>query len=306
MVERSCGPGKKLSVIIITYNRKEILKKCLVALFNQTYSKKDYEIIIVDDGSTDDTSFLVREVAESSPVTVRYFKQDNKGVAAARNCGIRQAEGEISLLIGDDIMATPYLLEEHIKWHTKYDKENQGILGYVTWSPEIEVTDFMWWLENGGYLLAYHLIKDKVEVDFKFFYTGNISLKSSYLKDNLFCEEFFFGYADTELGYRLSKKGFKLYFNRDAVGYHYHPTTFEDFQKRMTKWGKTAKIFLTKYPDPKNIIKVYPVWFLKLCGLIAALLYPLAKLIGWKKMIYYHRYQIRLMTIFSRSYFGSK
>ncbi|UCB51987.1 MAG: glycosyltransferase family 2 protein [Candidatus Zixiibacteriota bacterium] len=306
MLKRNDGQGPKISVVIITHNRKEILKECLAALFSQTYPENDYEIVVVDDGSTDDTHSTVRSIAESSPVSIRYFRQENKGVAAARNHGIKRAESEICLLIGDDIVATPTLVEEHVNWHKRYGKENQGVLGYVTWSPEIEVTDFMWWLENGGPLLGYSRIMDKIQVDFRFFYTGNISLKTSYLKDNLFCEEFFFGYADTELGYRLSKRGFKLYFNQDAIAYHHHPTTFEDFQKRMTKWGKTGRIFLAKYPELKSTVRVYPAWFLKVCRCFAALLYPLANVLGWSRMIYYHRYQIRLMTIYSRTFFESK
>jgi glycosyltransferase involved in cell wall biosynthesis len=296
----------KVSVVVITYNRKKILEKCLSALFEQTCPKHSYEIIVVDDGSTDGTGHSVKIIQSSSPVALRYYRQDNSGVAVARNHGIMQSNGEICLLIGDDIIATPTLIQQHIKWHKKYDRENQGVLGYVTWSPEIEVTDFMWWLENGGPLLCYSLIKDKLQVDYRFFYTGNISLKSNYLKDNLFCDEFFFGYADTELGYRLNKNGFSLYFNKSAVAFHYHPTTFEDFQKRMTKWGKTANIFLNKYPELKNRLKVYPVWFLKLCRWFTALLYPLAKIIGWKRIIYYHRYQISLMIIYSKSFFESK
>ncbi len=305
MLKRYNRLGPKLSVVVITHNRKEILKKCLMALFNQTYPEEDYEIVIIDDGSTDDTSSMVTEIMESSPVVIRYFKQENRGVAVARNNGILQAKGEISLLIGDDIIATPTLIEEHMKWHAKYGKENHGVLGYITWSPEIKVTDFMWWLENGGFLLNYPSILNRTEVNFRFFYTGNISLKSSYLKKNLFCEDFFFGYADTELGYRISKKGFRLFFNKNAVAYHCHPMDFSDFEKRMEKWGISVGILLQKHPELRRLFKIRNIKVLRLFKLICTLLSPLARIVGYKKMIYHLRYGNRLLRAYYRGYQSS-
>lgn len=296
----------KLSIVIPTYNRKQTLGKCLDALFKQDMFEGIYEIIIVDDGSTDGTREFVMEM-KNKFLILKYLYQENKGSAVARNQGIKTAQGDIILFVGDDIVATPSLVRQHLEWHTRYPKENEAILGYITWSPELEITDFMYWLENGGPVLSYPLIKDKTEVGFGFFYTGNISLNTALLKENLFSENFHCFYEDTELGYRLTtQKGLKIVFNKNAIAYHYHPMTPKDLEVRMAKLGKSAKIFLTKYPELKNTIRIYPVWFLKLCDLIVTLLYPLAKFIGWKKMIYYHRYQIRLMTIFSRSYFGSK
>ena len=139
-----------ITVVIPTYNRKEILRKCLAALFDQTLPKDDYEIVIVDDGSTDGTGEMVKAVAEDAPCGVRYFQQENRGPAAARNAGIRNAKGQIILFAGDDSIATPILLEEHADWHRRYPNPNMAVLGYDTWSPEIEVRPFMQWLESGG------------------------------------------------------------------------------------------------------------------------------------------------------------
>lgn len=85
-----------VSVIIPTYNRAHTLGRALQSVLNQTYN--NYEIIVIDDGSTDDTLLTLTDFP-----SVQYIKQDNRGVSAARNVGIEQANGEwIALLDSDD------------------------------------------------------------------------------------------------------------------------------------------------------------------------------------------------------------
>ncbi|MFA5334722.1 MAG: glycosyltransferase family 2 protein, partial [Candidatus Omnitrophota bacterium] len=67
-----------LSVVIPTYNRKDLLKECLESLFDQTYPTEDYEIVVVDDGSTDGTEDLLRDMAAGHG-NLRYFRQENGG-----------------------------------------------------------------------------------------------------------------------------------------------------------------------------------------------------------------------------------
>lgn len=246
----------KITLIIPTYNRKDTLKKCLNAVFNQTYPKTDYEVIVIDDGSTDGTEELVKSLLNDSPCTLRYFKQENKGPAAARNVGIKNANGKIILFIGDDIIATPTLLDEHIKWHKDYSNNNIAVLGYVTWSPEIEITPFMKWLENGGLQFNFWQIEDKIEVDTQnYFYTCNISLKREFLLENdeFFDEEFpYAAFEDIELGYRLKKRGMIIKYNKEAVAYHYHYTSLDNACQRMIKVGESSRIIAKKLRERRN------------------------------------------------------
>lgn len=237
-----------ITIIIPTYNRKDILRKCLKAIYMQTYPRSNFEIIVIDDGSTDGTEKAVKEIITNSPVVLRYFKQDNKGPAAARNVGIKNALSDKVLFIGDDIIATETLIEEHMKWHTSNPDNNIAILGFVTWSPEIKVTPFMYWLENGGPQFSYYKYQHSKEVSWKDFFTCNISLKKRFLIENgLFNEGFkYAAYEDSELGYRLNKKGLKLIFNKSAAAYHYHYTSLDDACKRMTKIGESSYIFFEK------------------------------------------------------------
>ncbi|MBM3464732.1 MAG: glycosyltransferase family 2 protein, partial [Armatimonadetes bacterium] len=105
-----------------TYNRKHLLGRALEALFNQDFAKDEYEIILVDDGSSDGTGDYVRSIQEQAPCRLVYLHQEHSGfgLARGRNLGIRHARGAIILFIDDDIVASPQLLAEHVATHKKH------------------------------------------------------------------------------------------------------------------------------------------------------------------------------------------
>lgn len=239
-----------LTVIIPTYNRKDILRKCLNALFHHTYPPSDYEIIVIDDGSTDGTEELVKSLLNDPPCMLRYFKQKHKGPASTRNLGVKNASAGIVLFIGDDIIATPNLIAEHMKWHLRNPEENVAVLGYVTWSPELRITPFMKWLENGGPQFSYHELNGKKTLN-KYFYASNISLKRRFLaKNGLFDEDFrYAAYEDLELSHRLTQKGLQILYNKEAVGYHLHSTSLGSFCTRQRLVGRSLLVLDKKLPD---------------------------------------------------------
>jgi GT2 family glycosyltransferase len=245
-----------ISIIIPTCNRKNILKKCLGALFDQEYPKEKYEIIVVDDGATDGTGVLVRELIMDSPCQLRYFKQVNKGPAAARNVGVKNAKGEIILFTGDDCIADYYLLQEHAKYHNKYSEI--AVLGYTAWHPYLEVTPFMEYILTSGVQYGYSLIKDKENIEFWFFYTSNISVRKKHLIDvGLFDEDFkYAAYEDTELGYRLQRSSLKIMHSKKALVYHMHPTTMERFCQRQKLSGLSAVLFYKKHPELRESLGI--------------------------------------------------
>ena len=99
-----------VTVIIPTYNRSCLLPKALESVLNQTY--KNFEIIIVDDGSTDDTGLFLSELKNSR---VKIFRTTNQGVAKARNLGIHESKGELIAFLDSDDFWYPDKLEEQIK-----------------------------------------------------------------------------------------------------------------------------------------------------------------------------------------------
>lgn len=97
----------KISVIIPAYNRVNYLREAIESVLAQTYEK--YEILVIDDGSTDNTRELVNNYADR----IRYIYQDNKGPSAARNSGIKNANGDlIAFLDSDDIWHTDKLAQQ--------------------------------------------------------------------------------------------------------------------------------------------------------------------------------------------------
>ena len=232
-----------LSVIIPTYNREEVLAKALNGYLAQSSPSLIHELIIVDDGSTDGTESLVQEFSRKSPFPVLYFRQPNKGPAAARNLGIREAHAELVLFTDSDIIPEHDLVEQHVAWHRRYRQTEAAILGYVTWPPEIHSTPFMrWYGENK--LFGFHRLRNKREATFHFFYTCNLSLKTEFLRNcGQFDEDFkTAAFEDTELGFRLSKKGLQLLYNPAAIVYHYQFFSFEDACRKVL--GNTAAMQL--------------------------------------------------------------
>ncbi len=113
------------SLVIPTYNRKPILEKCLKALEAQSLSDSvvtDYEIVLVDDGSTDGTLEWLSTHKDEFP-HVRTFEQEHMGPAAARNLGVEKAKGDTIIFIDSDLVVTEVFLQAHADALTEGQKE---------------------------------------------------------------------------------------------------------------------------------------------------------------------------------------
>lgn len=226
-----------LSVVIPTRDRAPVLTRALDALRQQGAD----EVVVVDDGSKDDTP----EVLAAND-WVRSVRLDGNGRSAAKNAGVEAAAGDVVLFMDDDVIATEGLVARHASHHAEHPGEHEALLGHVTWAPELDITRHMRWLERGGPLFAYDEIDDPQNVPFRMLYTANVSLKRSFLEP--FDTELPI-YEDTELAYRLSKRGLRLRYDPRALGHHLREETPERTERRMEEVGRAAAALHAKWPE---------------------------------------------------------
>jgi GT2 family glycosyltransferase len=196
----------EVSVIIPTYNRGWILRKSLEALFNQSYPKDKYEIILIDDGSTDDTETMIESL--SSSYKFKYLRNKKRlGIPRTRNRGIRQAQGKYIIFTDSDVVASPDFIAQHMAYHKKYQE-------IIVNGELIRVPSFK---QIGKKR------KSIFDLSLSPFDTANVSVaRKPLLEVGGFDEDLLaYGWQDLELGYRLRKAGLKCKRNRQALGYHY-------------------------------------------------------------------------------------
>jgi glycosyltransferase involved in cell wall biosynthesis len=117
------------SVIIPTCNKTPYLELTLTSLFHQSFDRSQYEVIVVDDGSTDDTAILAERFAKKE-WHFQYIKQHNGGRSATRNAGIRAATGKIALLVDDDCICDNNLIAAHVACHG--GSGNKAVIGLIS------------------------------------------------------------------------------------------------------------------------------------------------------------------------------
>jgi glycosyltransferase involved in cell wall biosynthesis len=242
----------KISVIIPTHNRATLLAETLDALCRQTVAQNSYEVIVVSDGSTDSTDQVVEE--SSARLPIKYIKQSRSGVSTARNQGIRAASSPLILLLDDDVVPSPQLVDEHIRFHTRMPGSEAALLGYVTWHPRVRATPFMRWYGEYGALFGYSMLRNNREAPAKFLYTCNVSFKTEFLSARGGFNETLTVFEDHELGYRLTKAGMKLIFCKFALGYHNQAFTFAQACLRLQRYSTGLNAF-AKTEAGENMIQ---------------------------------------------------
>ena len=251
------------SVVIPTYNRLPILEKCLRALEHQQLrddsAVTDYEVVVVDDGSTDGTLDWLEGHTSEFP-HVRSHAQDHKGPAAARNLGVEQAKGDTIIFIDSDLVVTEHFLDAHadalVQGQQKLGSDRFFTYGWVIntcnfdnpTSEPYKITDFS---------AAY-------------FATGNVAIARKWLEQaGLFDTRFqLYGWEDLELGVRLKQLGLKLIKCPAAVGYHWHPPFALDQIPRMIdreiQRGRMGVLFYQKHPTWDVRMMIQMTWLHRL------------------------------------------
>jgi GT2 family glycosyltransferase len=127
-----------VTVIIPTYNRQQLLDKTLLSLCFQSFDSDRFEVIVVDDGSSDNTEQVV--ASYHNKLSISYYFQEDKGfrVAKARNIGIRNARFSVCLFLDSGVLANPRLIENH--WRAHHNRRALALIGYTYGFNEFEPT----------------------------------------------------------------------------------------------------------------------------------------------------------------------
>lgn len=242
------------SVIIPTYNRQPILEKCLRALEKQQIAEHSriagYEIVLVDDGSTDGTLEWLQANAAQFP-HVKSLCQNHQGPAAARNLGVESSTGDTIIFIDSDLVVTENFLQAHA------DGLTQGGDRVFTYGQVINTCNF----ENPA-SEPYKL----TDFSAAYFATGNVAIARHWLqKAGLFDTRFqMYGWEDLELGVRLKQLGLKLLKCPAAVGYHWHPPfALEQIPNLIDKEiqrGRMGVLFYQKHPIREVRMMIQMTW----------------------------------------------
>ena len=245
----------ELSVVVATYNRRDTLSVTLARLANQTLAAARYEVIVVDDGSPDDTQEMVRGLMEEVPYQLKYLRHANRGPGFTENRGIREAAGRLVLLMADDIHAESEMLSNHVRFHQQHPEENVASLAKVLQSPELRRTTF---LVNWDPFRYRELPARQVELPYWKFWACNICVKREFLLQNgLFRELKGASHEDVELGYRLHLKGLKIVYHPEAVAYHHHEETLDSAAQRAFERGLNWRFIEENVPDPQIHVKYH-------------------------------------------------
>lgn len=239
-----------LSVVLCTFNRAQLLRRTLDSFCRQSLDKALFEIVVIDDGSTDDTGKVVQAFEPRLPL--RYSRQRNAGLGAARNHGVFLSRGRILVFHDDDDLAGPRLLEEHLETHRRYPEAHYGVLGYTGLTPAIANDPLMRFATRVGFFLfSYPTLRNGDVLDFRYFWGGCSSCKREWLLDcGVFNPVFRFGCEDIELGFRLSKHGFKVVYNARAASYMAREIGFDGFCRRLRLQGQSSYVFSRLHDDP--------------------------------------------------------
>lgn len=245
-----------IGILIPTYKRPIQLIKTLQHLEAQTW--KNFEVVVIDDGSSDDTLGRLESYSAQAPFPIRVASQPNSGPAAARNRGIRLMRAPVTVMIGDDTYPNREFVRLHAEYHLSHPGLTQAALGYTRYSEaEQIVTPFMRWLSRDGVQFAYRELLAGGTPDWKHFYTSNLSVKTAYLRENPFHEGFKrYGMEDIELGYRLYKEhGLSMVFLPGAVAEHVHPITFAQVCSRAVDTGANTHHLAELWPEHGRMLR---------------------------------------------------
>src|SRR5690606_12074024 len=218
----------------------------------------ELEFVVIDDGSRDDTAARLEALAGEIPNLV-WRTVPNGGPGQARNLGASLAKHDVILFLGDDIQPKDdAFFRTHAELHALHPERSLAVLGKVVW-PNRRVGDVSFVMSHvqgrNGEQFGYADLAPYTFVDWRFFYTANVSVKRALVDDwrsEGFSSDFTLAaYEDGEFAYRMSLRDdpLRIFYAPASVGTHHHPYTVEGFMGRQLNAGMMARVFCERHPN---------------------------------------------------------
>ncbi len=244
----------RVSVIIPTYQRCGLLRNTLLFLARQTLSPEAFEVVVGIDGSTDGTLEMIASL--DLPYRLVAHHQDNRGRASACNAAIHRAEGELLVLLDDDMEPIPSLLDEHLRAH--HGRDGIGVLGAVPIRIEPDCSPVVQYVGTKFNRHLEMLARPGYQLQLRDFYSGNFSIpRDLMLEIGGFDEDFeVYGNEDLDLSLRLRDAGVSLIYSPDAVAFQCYTKDFAALARDTTAKGRTAVLLAHKHPEAFDDLKL--------------------------------------------------
>lgn len=240
----------EISVILTTHNRAPLLPRVLEGFRAQRLQPDRYELLVVDDGSSDSTTAVLDGYRSKLPMQV--VRQNAAGLAAAKNLGVFMSRSPILLFVDDDDVPSPNLLMAHLSGHINYPERGAIILGHTALAPEIASLPLMRHVTGaGGQLFHQGWMQAGQRLTFREFWGGRSSAKRALLVEfGVFNPIFRFGCEDIELAWRLElMHGLTVIYAPAAMTTMIRGLSFDDFCRRSIRQGRSQWAFASLHPN---------------------------------------------------------
>jgi glycosyltransferase involved in cell wall biosynthesis len=238
----------QISIVMPTYNRREIVLRSLKSLFEQDFPFADFEIIVVDDGSSDGTGKALRDI--SAPCRMRVIEQKNGGPGATRNAGVQVASAELILFLDDDMRCDRGLVGAHVEAH----REGAKIVGYGAIFADAESPRGLalecFKREIGSFHLKQFAAPSTSWEELSYVFS-NTSVRRKPLLDVHGFDESFRVREDLELGIRLHGAGARPFYVSDAIAWQYYFKTQADLLMEAERFAVADVRIGRKHPEKR-------------------------------------------------------
>ena len=239
--------GPRFSVIVPTYNRLPILRKCLAAMEAQTLPATDFEVIVIDDGSSDGTQEALKSY--HPPFRFQYLRQANSGTGAARRNGVAHATGEYLLLMNDDTICDRDLLQQHQGIQTQYSPERWAVLGNFEYPIEAKRRALTQYFCVEPFMFPQVSLEAGCPYGYSHFITCNLSVRRDAVVEAGSFDPTYKLCEDTELGIRLHEMGYRVLYHPDAHAFHDHlPYPANNLIRRARVYGADYFYMFGRHP----------------------------------------------------------